>query len=159
MNGRIRALLMAMMLVLLWAACNLAYRQPEVRLEGIRVGSIGLRGGMLYAQVQVANPNDFDLETSALTYDLQLADPTNEQAWISFAQGTMAEPIKVDGHRTTVIEIPIAFKYQDLGGAMRTILDTGTFNYRVSGDVQLKEPISRKIPYRRTGVVTMSGVR
>jgi LEA14-like dessication related protein len=159
MNVRARAAVAALVLLLPVAACSMAYRQPEVRLEGIRVGSIGLRGGMLYAQVFVANPNDFDLETSALTYDLQLAHPSNEQEWISFAQGTMAEPIKVSGNRTTMIEIPIAFRYQDLGGAMRTILDTGTFNYRVSGDVQLKEPISRSIPYRKTGVVTMSGNR
>jgi LEA14-like dessication related protein len=157
MNVRSRAVVAAMVLVS--TACSMAYRQPDVRLEGIRVGSIGLRGGMLYAQVFVANPNNFDLETNALTYDLQLAHPSNEQEWISFAQGTMTEPIKVSGHRTTLIEIPIAFRYQDLGGAMRTILDTGTFNYRVSGDVQLKEPMSRKIPYQKAGVVTMSGAR
>jgi LEA14-like dessication related protein len=159
MNRRSRAALAAMVLMLPAAACSLAYRQPEVRLDGIRVGSIGLRGGTLYAQVHVANPNRFDLETKALSYDLQLADPANDKEWISFAQGTLSEAIKVDGRRSTVIEIPIQFRYQDLGGAMRTILDTGTFNYRVSGDVQLKEPMSRTIPYRKTGVVTMSGAR
>lgn len=159
MNVRSRAALAAMVLVLPVTACNLAYRQPEVRLEGIRVGSIGLRGGMLYAQVHVANPNKFGLETSAFSYDLQLADPANEQEWITFAKGTLTEAIKVGGHRSTVIEIPIQFRYQDMGGAMRTILDTGTFNYRVSGDVQLKEPIGRTIPYRKMGVVTMSGAR
>ena len=46
-----------------------------------------------------------------------------------------------------------------VGGAVKSILDTGTFNYRVSGDVQLKEPTGRNIPYRKTGVVTMSGIR
>ena len=159
MNVRSRAAEATMALVFFAAACSLAYRQPDVRLEGIRVGSIGLRGGTLYAQVHVANPNSFDLETKAVSYDLQLADPANEKAWINFAHGTLSEAIKVDGHRSRVIEIPIQFHYQDLGGAMRTILDTGTFNYRVSGDVQLKEPISRTIPYRKTGVVTMSGAR
>jgi LEA14-like dessication related protein len=159
MKVRARAAVAALALMLPATACSLAYRQPEVRLEGIRVGSVGLRGGMLYAQMFVANPNGFDMETSALRYDLQLAHPTNEQEWISFAQGTMTEPIKVAGGRTTMIEVPIAFRYQDLGGALRTILDTGTFNYRVSGDVQLKEPVTRSIPYRKTGVVTMSGAR
>jgi LEA14-like dessication related protein len=158
MYVRNRAALVAL-LVLSVTACSLAYRQPEVRLEGVRVGSIGLRGGMLYAQVHVVNPNNFDLETSSLSYDLQLADPAKEQEWISFAQGTLAEAIRVEGHDSAMIEIPIQFRYQDLGGAMRTIVDTGTFNYRVSGDVQLKEPIGRKIPYRKMGVVTMSGGR
>jgi LEA14-like dessication related protein len=159
MKVRARAAVAALALMLPATACSLAYRQPEVRLEGIRVGSVGLRGGMLYAQMFVANPNGFDMETSALRYDLQLAHPTKEQEWISFAQGTMTEPIKVARHRTTMIEVPIAFRYQDLGGALRTILDTGTFNYRVSGDVQLKEPVTRSIPYRKSGVVTMSSAR
>jgi hypothetical protein len=58
-----------------------------------------------------------------------------------------------------VIEIPIQFRYDDLGGAVRSILDTGTFNYRVTGDVRLSEPIGRTFPYSKTGVVSMTGVR
>ena len=159
MNPRHRSVLPLLALVLPLAACASMIRQPEVRLEGMRVGGIGLRGGTLYAQVHVSNPNSFDLETRSLTYDLQLADPKNAQQWISFSKGQMTEPVRVRQNSSTVIELPIQFRYEDFGGALRSILDTGTFNYRVQGDVQLAEPIGRKFPFARTGVVSFAGAR
>jgi LEA14-like dessication related protein len=154
-----RAAIAALVMLVPMTACSLAYRQPEVRLDGVRVGSIGLRGGLLYADLHVTNPNGFDLETSGLTYDLQLADPKNANEWVTAAKGNLDETFKVEGHRGTVIQVPIQFRFEDLGGALRSVLETGTFNYRVSGDVQLKEPVGRTIPYRKTGIVTMSGTR
>jgi LEA14-like dessication related protein len=159
MTVRNRSLLAALALVLPLAACSSALRQPEVRLDGIRVGGIGLRGGTLYAQVHVSNPNRFDLETRSLTYDMQVPHPDDASDWISFAQGTITEQIRVGRNSSTVIEVPIQFRYDDFGGAVRSILDSGTFNYRVRGDVRLSEPMGRTIPYSRTGVVSLAGIR
>jgi LEA14-like dessication related protein len=148
-----------LLLALLSAACASAVRQPEVQLEGVRVGGIGLRGGTLYALVNVRNPNGFDLETRSLTYDLQVAHPDSAGQWVTFSRGTLDDPIRVRGGRSTVIEVPVQFRYDDMGGAMRSILDTGTFNYRVRGDVRLSEPIGRTFPYAHSGVVSLQGVR
>jgi LEA14-like dessication related protein len=157
MTGRFRALLFLALPLL--GACSSVVEQPEVRLESVRVGGIGLRGGTLYAQVYVSNPNGFDLEARSLTYDLQVADPDSAGQWVSFSQGTVQEPIRVRSNGSTVIEVPIQFRYDDFGGAVRSILDTGTFNYRVRGDVNLSEPIGRTFPYSKTGVVSLAGVR
>lgn len=145
--------------VLLLGACSSAVRQPEVRLESMRVGGIGLRGGTLYAQVYVGNPNGFDVETRSLTYDMQVEHPDSAGRWVSFSQGTVDEPVRVRGNGSTIIEVPIQFRYDDLGGAVRSILDTGTFNYRVRGDVELSRPVGRTIPYSKTGIVSLRGVR
>lgn len=154
---RTRSLLVPMLL--LAAACSSAVRQPEVRLESVRVGGIGLRGGTLYAQVYVGNPNGFGLETRSITYAMQVEHPDSAGRWMTFSEGTVEEPVRVGGNSSTIIEVPIQFRYDDLGGAIRSILDTGTFNYRVQGNVQLSEPIGRNVPYSKTGVVTLSGVR
>jgi LEA14-like dessication related protein len=154
---RSRSLLLP--ILLLAAACSSAVRQPVVRLESMRVGGIGLRGGTLYAQVYVGNPNGFDLQTRSLTYDMQVEHPDSAGRWVSFSQGTVEEPIRVRGNSSTVIEVPIQFRYESLGGAFRSILDTGTFNYRVRGDVQLSQPLGRTIPYSKTGIVSLAGVR
>lgn len=156
-TGRSRTLT-ALALALL-AGCSSVVQQPRVSLESVRVGGIGLRGGTLYAQVHVSNPNGFDLEARSLTYDLQVADPDSAGHWVTFSQGTVQEPIRVQSNGSTVIEVPIQFRYDDFGGAVRSILDTGTFNYRVSGDVNLSEPIGRTFPYSKTGVVSLAGVR
>ena len=157
MKNQLRATMLP--LLLLGAACSSVVRQPEVRLESIRVGGIGLRGGTLYAQVYVANPNGFDVETRSVTYDLQVEDPDSAGKWLTFSQGTLNEAIRVRSKGSTVIEVPIQFRYDDLGGAFRSILDTGTFNYRVQGDVRLSEPVGRTVPYSKKGVFTMSGTR
>lgn len=158
MMARTRTAL-AMALIGTLAACSSAVRQPEVTLEGIRIGGIGLRGGTVYAQVHITNPNGFDLETESLTYDLQIADPDDAGEWISFSEGTITERIRVRGGSSTTVELPVQFRYDDMGGAMRSILDTGTFNYRVQGNVRLSEPLGRTIPYTKTGVVSMDGIR
>lgn len=141
------------------AACSSMMRQPEVRLEGMRVGGIGLRGGTLIARVHVTNPNNFDLEARSLTYDLQIPDPEDESEWVSLAQDTVHERVRVREHDSTVIEVPIEFRYADFGGALRSIMDRGTFNYRVRGNIELSAPIGRTIPYARTGTVSLEGVR
>ena len=156
MLRRFRSLLLP---VLLLGACSSVMRQPEVRLESMRVGGIGLRGGTLYAQVYVGNPNGFDLETRSLTYDMQVEHPDSAGRWVSFSHGTVEEPVRVRSNGSTIIEVPIQFRYDDLGGAVRSILDTGTFNYRVRGDVELSQPIGRTIPYSKTGIVSLRGVR
>lgn len=143
--------------LVLAAACSTLVRQPEVRLDGMRVGGVGLRGGTLYAQVHVTNPNDFALETDSITYHLQVVHPDSAGKWVTFSTGTVSEPVRIGGNSATVIEVPIQFRYDDLGGAVRSLLDTGTFNYRVSGDVRLSEPIGRTFPYARTGTVSVGG--
>ena len=157
MTGRLRVF--PTLGILLLAACSSVVEQPQVRLESVRMGGIGLRGGTLYAQVHVSNPNGFDLEARSLTYDLQVEHPDSAGKWVSFSQGTVEEPVRVQSNGSTVIEVPIQFRYDDLGGAVRSILDTGTFNYRVRGDVNLSEPIGRTFPYSHSGTVSLSGVR
>lgn len=156
---RRRALLMGFLAVMPLAACSGAYQQPEVEFEGVRLGGMGLRGGTLYAQILVTNPNRFDLETQALTYELEVADPARTGEWISFTQGSLDERVRVEARGSRIIEVPITFQYDDAGSAMRSLLTQGSFAYRVSGDVRLREPITRTFPYRKQGTVSMGGVR
>lgn len=158
MMARYRSLLPLLVLLPL-GACSTVFQQPEVRLENVRIGGVGLRGGTLYAQVHVTNPNRFDLETRSLSYDLEVPHPDDASEWISFARGTIDERIRVRENGSTVIEVPIQFRYDDFGGAVRSILETGTFNYRVRGDVRLSEPLGRTIPYSKTGIVSLDGIR
>jgi LEA14-like dessication related protein len=154
-----RSILTALLIALPAAACAGAYQQPEVQFEGIRLGSVGLRGGTLYAQVLITNPNRFDLETRSLTYDLEVNHPTDAGQWTTLAQGVIDERMRVERRSSKILEVPVQFRYDEMGGALRSILDTGTFNYRVTGDVRLAEPITRTFPYRRTGTVSLQGVR
>lgn len=142
--------------------CASAFQQPEIRFEGLRVGSLGLRGGLLYAQLHVTNPNRFGFQTSRMTYDLELRAPRSGEdgeRWVRVAQGSFDDPVSVPGGTGRLVEIPIEFTYAGLEGALRSVLDQGTVSYRVAGVVNVVDPVRRQVPYRRSGVVSVTGSR
>ena len=143
------------------AGCIGRVRKPEIELTGVKVGGLGLRGGSLIAQLEIKNPNSFDLETAIITYDLKVADRTTNggENWIDFARGEFNQKVTVEDGGTTLVEVPIEFTYASVGSAIRSIMDRGTFNYRVEGTVGLREPMRTEIPYRHTGNVSLQGVR
>ncbi len=51
------------------------------------------------------------------------------------------------------------FKYDDFGAAARSIMDRGSFRYRISGNVDLREPLRRTIPFRKTDTFNLSILR
>ena len=149
------------LLAVLVSACSLAFRQPEVTLEGIGVESIGLRGGTLLARVHIANPNGYDLRSDGLRYMLEIAEAASdgEREWREFAEGEYDEEIRVPAGGEVLVEIPIDFSFSEMGGMLRTVLDRGVLDYRVSGTVDVEDPLTRTVPYRHSGQVTLSGVR
>jgi LEA14-like dessication related protein len=151
----------ALGLALAATACIPSFHQPDIRLDGVRLGGLGLRGGTLYALLSIANPNGYALETTGLSYDLELNDPgaTADDGWIRIAQGTFDDTLRVSGKDSTVVEVPIDFSYQGAGAAMRSIMDRGTFDYRITGIVNVRDPIRRSVPYRRIGKISMAGIR
>jgi LEA14-like dessication related protein len=155
---RARGVGAAALAALVFAGCFAGFERPEVRLHGVRVGGIGLRGGTVYARLQVVNPNGFTLRADELTYDLEFAGERVDE-WLPFAEGVFEERIEVPGRDSATVEIPVEFTYRELGQAMQSVLDRGTLDYRVRGSVRVTDPIGRTVPYRHEGTVTMSGFR
>lgn len=137
--------------------CVRNFKQPQVRLDGVRLGGIGLSGGLVYVQLAVINPNGFDLRADRLSYDLQLKDPQDPSKWVPLANGTYDQQVSVDAHDSTRVEIPVQFSYAGAGPAVQSVLDRGTLNYRVSGQVAVSKPLDTTVPYRHEGVVSLAG--
>ena len=149
----------SLIVTVLGAGCSSAVKQPEITLASLSVGGIGLRGATLVAHVDIRNPNGFDLETDSITYELEAADANDPNRWSRVSQGAVTERIKVDDHGRTTVEIPIEFNYSSLSGAMRSIVDRGTFNYRIRGNAFVREPLRRSVPFSKTGNLSLSGAR
>jgi LEA14-like dessication related protein len=144
-----------------YGCVNRMIRQPEINLTDVKLGGIGLRGGTVVAELEIKNPNSFDVETTAISYDLKVSDrdSNNQERWVDFAKGVFQEKVKVGDGETTKVEIPIEFTYSAASGAIRSIMDRGTFNYQVEGMVSLREPLQRQIPFKRRGNISLQGVR
>lgn len=122
-----------------------AFREPVVVLQDVKVTGVGLNGGSLDVILNVQNPNDFRLDATQLRYTV-LVDS------IQFADGVTRQNFTVEGKQTTPIHIPINFTYAGIGQAGRQLLNTGSVNYTVRGDVTVGTPVGNfTIPYSQTG--------
>lgn len=151
--------LLGMVAVSAMTGCIGRVKQPEVKLMDVRVAGIGLRGATLVADVEIANPNDVKVETDSITYLFEASDPAGTGTWSKVTQGTYSQRIEVNDNSRTQVEIPLTLSYADLGGALKAIMDKGTFNYRVSGRAYLRAPLHRTLPFTKSGNLSLQGAR
>jgi len=144
---------------LLLGACSGAIKSPVITLASIDVAGIGLRGATLVANLDIENPNSFDIETDSIVYELEAANPSDAGSYTRVTQGAVTQRITVDDNNRTRVEIPIEFSYSSLSGAMRSIMDRGTFNYRIRGTAFVREPLRRSVPFTKTGNLSLAGAR
>lgn len=157
-----RSFAFGLLLLVLGGCTSAVFRQPEVTVDGVQVGGLGLRGGTLLVDLRVVNPNRFSLGANQLTYTLQLdqSDQPGDTTWVDFAQGIYDRPFEVDAGETSTVQIPVEFTYAGLGSAAGSILRAGTFNFRASGSVAVRTPLgTRDVPFRKQGTFTLAGVK
>jgi LEA14-like dessication related protein len=147
------------LLAMFAAGCIGRVRKPEVVLNTVRVGGIGLRGASLIAELDINNQNDFDIETDSIAYELFANTSGDGSTWSPVLARTWAQRVLIKEEETTRVEIPIEFNYSDLSGAARAILDRGTFNYQIRGNVFVRAPLRRTMPFTHTGNVSLQGAR
>ncbi len=154
-----RSFLAAAALAVMLSACGgTMFREPEIELEGVSLGSVGLTGGTLLVNVRVHNPNSFSLGGKQLSYQLHVKESGrgSDSTWMPFADGVWENDFTIRGGRTETLQIPVEFTYSGLGGAATSMLRSGRFDYRASGTVQARTPLgTRDVPFRKTGTVLM----
>lgn len=127
------------------------FQQPRVSVQDVRLTGIGLTGGSLDVLVNVDNPNDFRLDATRMTYRL-LIDT------LPLANGIVGSPFTVDAKRSNQVRIPVNFTFAGLAAAGRTLLNTGSAPYTVTGDVTVGTPLGNfTLPYSSTGRITSLG--
>lgn len=122
-----------------------AFAEPVVTLRDVRLQGVGLTGGSFDVLLSVYNPNGYRLDATQLNYNLFVDT-------LRFANGTLSQRFTVQERDSTIVTVPINFTYAGVGEAGRQLLNTGSVNYRVAGDVTVATPVgSFKVPYDRTG--------
>ncbi len=130
------------------------FREPVVRLKEMQLRGIGLTGGEMDVILSVYNPNGFNLDATRLTYNLFVDDS------IQFGSGTVNQRFTVQERDSSMVTLPLRFTYAGIGNAGRQLLNTGTLNYRVTGDVTVGTPLGNFTrPYDQRGRYTMTGNR
>jgi LEA14-like dessication related protein len=132
-------------------------RAPEVDLTRVRVGGIGFQGATLLAELRVENPNRFGIETDSVTFEMQAQDASTNSTFTTVAAGTYPERFRVAKQGMSRVEIPIELQYARLRTPVRSMIESGRFNYRLSGTVFVRRPLPKRVPFSQDGSIALFG--
>ena len=124
------------------------FKEPVVNFREMRITGLGLTGGSVDVVLSVYNPNSYTLDATRLTYNL-IVDS------IPFGNGAIDQKFAVQSGDSTTVTLPVSFTYAGIGNAGRQLLNTGTVNYRVTGDFTVGTPLGNFTrPYDQRGRYT-----
>lgn len=124
--------------------------QPGVKVHHIGVKNVGISGATLDVVLAFHNPNNFTLPGTGLTADLDIENTR-------FGTIQMDEPFSLGGKDTTLVTVPLSFRYSSVGSAARAIIGYGAVNYKISGNFSVKTPAntSLQVPFTGSGNVPL----
>jgi LEA14-like dessication related protein len=129
-----------------------SFKEPIVHFQDARITGAGITGGSVEVRLSVYNPNGFKLDATRLTYKLMIDSTT-------VGTGALAQPFKVEKNDSSIVTLPVSFSYAGLNAVGRQLMNNGTVNYRVLGDITVGTPLGHFTrPYDQTGRFnTLSG--
>ena len=113
---------------------NKVFKEPVVNFKNVQLNGIGLTGGTLDVVLSVYNPNGYKLDATKLTYNL-LVDT------VQFGTGQLDSRFVVQSGDSSEVRLPVSFTFAGLGTAGRELLNTGSVNYHVLGDITVATPL------------------
>lgn len=145
------------LLALVWVgwACAAFFEEPEVRIVGIRVVSLGVSGGTAAVDLAVTNPNDRAIRVVGLRYRLQVEDlKAGEGEWRTLTEGFRSEGVTLEPRDTASVSVDVPFEYRIVGATVRALLQGRDVGYRLDGEVRIDGPVGEiRVPVRTTGLL------
>lgn len=111
-----------------------AFREPVVTYKDSMITGLGLSGGSLEVVLNIYNPNSFRLDGTGLTYRIAVDS-------VPFGDGTLSDRFAVQEGDSTQVRLPLSFTYAGVGQAGRQLIETGSVNYTVSGELTVSTPL------------------
>lgn len=110
------------------------FKEPVVTYKDAVITGLGVSGGSLEVVLNVYNPNSFRLDGTALTYRISVDS-------VPFGSGTFSDRFVVQEGDSTQVKLPLSFTYAGVGQAGRQLIQMGSVQYTVSGEITVGTPI------------------
>jgi LEA14-like dessication related protein len=134
------------------AGLQAVFQEPAVSLERAAVRSVGVTGGSLDLVIGVYNPNPFDLRGTRLQLGLDVED--SHVGDVDYSSEFQAQ--KGD---TTVLTLPLSFRWNGLAAAATTALGTGELPYTLKGQLSVTTPIGpQQVAFTHQGRAPLSRI-
>lgn len=106
-------------------------KTPSIKIKDVKIKNLSFTNAELVAQVEVSNPNDFDLGLSNLNYQLNV----NQQNW---AQGKINKSSNIPKKGKGIVEIPVKLNLLDAGkSAYNALVNKAPVEYQLTGKTEL----------------------
>ena len=104
---------------------------PNIKIKDVKINKLSFTTADLVAQVEVNNPNDFNLALKSFNYQLDI----NQNKW---GQGEITESSNIPKKGKGVIEIPVKLDLLSIGTAAAALLQkNSTLEYQLTGNATL----------------------
>ncbi|MFW6278148.1 MAG: LEA type 2 family protein [Halorhodospira sp.] len=131
-------------------------RRPEIGVAGIRLKELGWTQARAILELDVTNPNAFELAIDRLSYSLSVDD----QPWASADEGVS---LRVPAEDQGRLALPLNLELAAIGGsAFRLLREGGGLDYKLDGAIEGSagdERLGRfDLDYRHAGEAEILGV-
>jgi LEA14-like dessication related protein len=121
------------------------FYRPKVSLRDVRPSGVGITGGSLDVELKVFNPNLYAVEQPRVVYRVMVDT-------IQIAKGLADADMVIPAGDSATLRLPATFAYSRLGQAGVAMMQTGSVNYRVIGDMAVETQYGRyTFPFDRAG--------
>jgi LEA14-like dessication related protein len=114
-----------------------SFTPPTARLERITVTAVNLSGGSLRLQVDVLNPNPYQLAGSAFSAEIELEGTP-------FGSVSSAEPFILLREQHALLDVDLRFSWAGIGAAARSVIDRGSVAYQLRGRLLVDTPVDQR---------------
>lgn len=115
---------------------------PSITVKEVKVKQLNFTSADLVTQVEINNPNAFNLVMSNFNYQLNI----NQQTW---GKGMVSEKNNVPQKGSTVIDIPVKLDLLTAGkSAYKLLLNKSPLEYQLTGNVTLDTGIELLRDYK-----------
>jgi len=123
--------------------------KPSFAIRGVTLRPLSFTEINLLLDLEVQNPNRFDLKLQSFEYIVYLK---NEE----IGNGRLEKELMIPASSTTQIQVPVAAKFKDMSGSLRVILTEGDLPYKIEGKANVRAAFgSREFPFSKDGRINL----
>jgi LEA14-like dessication related protein len=128
---------------------NWIMEKPSFTLRGVTLSPISLAEMNLLLDLDVQNPNNFDLTLKSFGYTIYLK---NEE----IGNGRLEKELLIPSSSTTQIRVPLVAKFKDLSGSLKAIFTGDDLPYKIEGTADFSTVFgSLNFPFSKEGRINL----
>jgi len=133
--------------IFLISCLNWILVKPSFTVRGVTLSPVSFTETNLLLDLDVQNPNHFDLTLKSFGYTIYLK---NEE----IGNGRLKKELLIPSSSSTQIRVPLVVKFKDLSGSLKAILTGNDLPYKIEGTADVSTAFgSLKFPFSNEGRV------